>query len=764
MKLSRVACFVIPLFVGIAVVPCFAQDIATSDQVKETFDNYQPGRMYGQGNWRTQEWTLNAHSHEIVDDVNRGAKKGKSVGIGAINGRHNRLGLSPKTCGAFTCSFDYQPAEGIWVFAGFKTPQAGWDQFQVPLRIAPPQAGGEIQSFKDGKFVSISQKPLRKGQWYHVVITVRPGADENKAGTFDVKVTGPEGTVAEAAGLNFAVDETKPVSLFEIRSVQWTEPKDNVSGYLDNLVIQPDPNQPLLTVGCEKFGHLYYHGQSVQVVASIQAGEEKFAGPVEITVTDGYGKTVFENKTELTVPAQKTMNRKVIVQANPLQKYGLYTITLAVGKTSRLFARSTLGVIAPPVDVGDNFDSPFGAFHYPISSGESITGVGEGPADQAKVVEQMYDLGIRWLRCNMHWNDVESEKGKFNWGLMGVLVDEAYKHKMHAFIEFAYTPKWASSGGPDANAVGSVDTGPMWSTVAPRNFADWENFCRRTAEEYKGRVKVYEVWNEPGAPKNGDSSGFWRDTSDNFIRIIKATRKGVKSVDPDAKIMCSGFRSVDLGGYFENFVERVFRGAIHDIDIVSFHHWCGGARGTKIYDYKLLMRKYGLPMKPYWDSESAGSGNTTDNVKSIVWDLSQGCLKTFPFIYNLPRYRGASLVNPDYTPHAGTMSYATMTRLLTGAQIEGPLSLGQCIRAYSFIKGEKRIVVAWNEAEGKDMPAHLVGAETTLDWQGNPGPAVEDVHDMGTMKIMLPNTPTYIFCNLDGLDLSIPNKGSPKQP
>jgi len=219
-----------------------------------------------------------------------------------------------------------------------------------------------------------------------------------------------------------------------------------------------------------------------------------------------------------------------------------------------------------------------------------------------------------------------------------------------------------------------------------------------------------------------------------------------------------------LGGYFENFVERVFRGAIHDIDIVSFHHWCGGARGTKIYDYKLLMRKYGLPMKPYWDSESAGSGNTTDNVKSIVWDLSQGCLKTFPFIYNLPRYRGASLVNPDYTPHAGTMSYATMTRLLTGAQIEGPLSLGQCIRAYSFIKGEKRIVVAWNEAEGKDMPAHLVGAETTLDWQGNPGPAVEDVHDMGTMKIMLPNTPTYIFCNLDGLDLSIPNKGSPKQP
>jgi hypothetical protein len=745
--------------IWMVVSPCAAQDIAASDWVNESFDEYKPGRMYGQWNWRTEDWTLNAQSHEIVDGVSCGSEKGKSVGIVATNGFHSRLGLTPKTCGTFTCSFDYKPADGTWTFVGFKTPQAGWDQFQVPIRMAPPHAGGEIQTCKEGKFVSISDKPLQVNQWYRFEITIRPGSDEDRPGTFDVKVAGPEGTVAEAAGLTFAADAKQPVSMFEIRSIKWTDPKGKFNGYLDNLSIQPDPKQAKISIACDKFGHLYYHGRPVRVIASVKVGEDGFSGPVEISVTDGYGKTVFQNTQELTIPARKTMNRKVIVQANQLERYGLYTITLAVGKTDRLFARCTMGVIAPPVDDGDNFDSPFGMFHYPISSGESPNGKGEGPEDQAKVVEQMYDLGIRWLRCNMHWNDVEAEKGKFDWGLMGVLVDEAYKHKMHAFIEFAYTPRWASSGGPDANAVGSVDTGPMWSTVAPKDFGDWENFCRKTAERYKGRVKVYEVWNEPGAPRNGNSNGFWRDSSDNFIRLIQHARKAVKSVDPEAKIMVGGFRWLDMGRYFENFVERVFRGAINDIDIISFHHWCGGPQGTKIYDYKLLIRRYGLPVKPYWDSESSGSGTTSDNVKGIFWNLAQGCEKTFPFIYNLPRYRRASLVNPDYTPHAGTISFATMTRFLTGAQIEGPLDLGPCIRAVSFLRGDKeRIVVAWCEAEGREMPAHLVGAERIMDWQGNPGPKVTDIHDLGIMKVILGNTPTYIFCNLDGLDLSMPKK------
>ncbi len=740
--------------IGTAMLPCFAQDIATSDRVQEMFDNYNPGRAYGQGNWRTEDWTLNAHSQEIVEDVYHGEKKGKSLGVVAINGHHSRLGLTPKTCGMFTCSFDYQPSDGMWTFVGFKTPSAGWDSYQVPLRIGPSHAGGDIQTWKDGQFVSISQKPLQAGTWYHFEITVRPGTEENQPGTFDVNVTSPEGTVAEAAGMNFAVDETKPITMFEIRSVKWSEPKGKFNGYLDNLVIQPDPKQPLLSIACEKFGHLYYHGLPVKLQASIQTGEENFTGPVEITVTDGYGQAVFTNTQDVTVTAGKTQSFDLTVPAEKLEKYGLYTVTLVTGKTSRLFTRCTLGVIAPPVDDGDNFDSPFGVFHYPICSSESPTGQNEGPADQAKVVEQMYDLGIRWLRCNMHWNNIEPEKGKFDWGVMGVLVDEAYKHKMHAFIEFANTPQWATTR--DSEARGSVDTGAEWSSVAPKDFADWENFCRKTAEKYKGRVKVYEVWNEPGAPKNGDSHGFWRDSSDNFIKLIQHARKAEKSVDPDAKIMASGFRWVDMGRHFENFVERVFRGAINDIDIVSFHHWCGGAPGTKIYDYKLLMKTYGLPVKPYWDSESAGAGDTMHNVKGVLWNLAQGCQKTFPFIYNLPRYRNSSLVNPDYSPHAGTISFATMTRCLTGAKIEGPLDLGPCIRAYSFLKGDKRIVVAWNEAEGKDMPACLVGAETTLDWQGNPGPEVVDNQYMGVMKIMLGTTPTYIFCNLNGLDLTMP--------
>lgn len=715
-----------------------AQDVEAVKSFATDFDGYKTGNVYGQAAWRTSSWELNAQCHEVVDTVACG-DRGKSLGIRAENGYHSLLHLAPRDCGTVTCSFDFRPAAGLVTMIGFKSAGADWDQFQTPLQINP--AAGTITTFHNGQPVPLWKRKLDHRQWYHIAMELRSAAMENQAGSFRITVSAA-GEKVDSGWLPLAAAPAAPTALFEIRSVAWCQGQGAFNGYVDNFTLQPDPQDPQLRIRGDRFGSLYRPGEPVTLVGLVTAGTRAVDQAARLDVTDAYGKTVFTAEARVAVPAGQTGRLTYPVPAERLNKYGLYQAKWLLTGASVMGTTATFGITAPSPDLGDNYDSPFGVFQYPH----------EGDVDPEfrpfldKQAQLMHDLGIRWVRCNMHWPGVEPVKGKFDWGNMGDFVDELYRRKMHAFVELANTAGWASSS--TNRAGGSVDTGSLLETVAPRDFADWETFCRKTAERFRGRVKVFEVWNEPGAPKNGNSNGFWRDSSDNFIQIIKVARRGVKAVDPEAKIMISGFRTVDLGGYFENFVERVFRGALDDADIISFHHWSEDAWGTKVYDLKLLQAKYHKNL-PYWNSEAGGSGKTANNVKSVLWSWSAGCQKMFPFIFNLPRYPGNSLVNPDYSPTEGTIAFATMTRFLAGFKPEGQLYTISGAKLFAFTDGKSRIVVAWSET-GDPLPATLAGAGAVMDYQGNPAAAAGP-----DGKVMIDCRPTYVFCKLVPLPLNL---------
>ena len=73
------------------------------------------------------------------------------------------------------------------------------------------------------------------------------------------------------------------------------------------------------------------------------------------------------------------------------------------------------------------------------------------------------------------------------------------------------------------------------------------------------------------------------------------------------------------------------------------------------------------------------------------------------------------------------------------------------VRLYLEGNGGKRSVVAWSEAEGKEMPATINAATHTFDFMGNPGPKVVN-GSYKNNKVIVGNDPVYIFCDLD-LDL-----------
>jgi hypothetical protein len=714
--------------------------------VRETFEGYSPGTPVSAGHWTT-DWpgTLNTFAAS--------PSGGRALAVKAINGVNSAINFDPQEGGVLKCSFDWTPHRGQWTFFGFKAPGAAWDKYQAAVLFEP--VGGNVYVFKGNDRVKVSTRPLRPGDAtspavYHVTMTVQPRAADKKPGRFRVEVAGQEGVVAATGTFDFPNDALKPVSMFEIRSVRWCEPKDEINGLLDNLVIGQDITAvPVrLELTCDKWGHVYYHGRPVTVVGTVtNLTGKRIESPVVLTVTNPYGRTVLEkSRTVALGPKEKAAWRETLSSPGA-ELYGLYRIRAGAGPEAvRIYQKSTFAVIAPPNDKVSGFDSHFGAFQYPLHSEDAF---------QEKIIEQMHDLGIRWLRINFHWYNHEPEKGKFDWDggfPMGTFTDLAYRHRMHVMAELAYTARWASSK-PHDERVGAIDTGTFWASVAPKDFADWENYCRKAAERFKGKVKYYEIWNECGAPKDYKNfNGFWRDSSDNFVRILKYANKGVKSVDPQAGIVAAGFRAVDMGVYFDNFVERVVPKASDYIDVISFHGAGSGAWGTKFYNFKLLFERLGRPGMTYFDTESPGLGlEGTGLVSGYLEPWSKGIAKSFGFIYNLPRYGHTSLVHPDYTPDVGAVAFATMTRFLEGARMEGPLTPGPGVRAYSLLKEGERIVVAWSEVPDKELAAQVHGADHTFDFQGNAGPKVTP-GEYGINSVRVGNDPVYIFCKLD-LDL-----------
>ncbi len=719
-----------------------APDEMAGRLVDENFNGTSGGKEY----WST-EWT------GVLNTVEEGPL-GKAMAVKAYNGVNSNIRFAAQECGVFKCSFDWIPANGQWTFFGFKKPGAAWDQYQAVVMVQP--TGGHVYTRKGQNNVQISTKPLRAGDatspaTYHVVMTIQPRAADKKPGLYQITITGQEGVIAKTEKMEFSADADQPISMFEVRSIKWNEPKDAINGYFDNLVIENDPETIPFTlkITCDKFGHIYYHTKPIQLVADIHSlSDKEIQVPMTFKVTDLYGKEVFNKSQTVTVKPKAKLTVKELLSPEATKLYGLYRVKLGGGpQGARIFSNTTFAVIAPPNMQADSLNSHFGVFQYPLHSEDAF---------QEKIVEQMRDLGVKWLRLNFHWNNHEPEKGKIDWDggsfPMGTFTDLAYKYGMHVMVELANTARWASSK-PHDERVGAIDTGTFWESVAPKDFADWENYCRKAAERFKGKVVYYEIWNEPGAPKNYENfNGFWRDSSENFVKIIKHACKGIKSVDPNAKVCAGGFRTVDMGAHFDNFVERVLPDVINDIDVISFHGWSQACWGPKFYNSKLLCEKLGRPDMVYFDTESPGLAlESTSLVQGYLEDWSRGVAKSFGFIYNLPRYGLTSLVHADYTPDIGAVAFSTMTRFLEGAKMEGPLNPGPAIRAYSFLKGNERIVVAWSEVSGKEMPAAVHGADHTFDFQGNPGPKVTP-GEYGANQIIVGNDPVYIICNMD-LDL-----------
>lgn len=197
------------------------------------------------------------------------------------------------------------------------------------------------------------------------------------------------------------------------------------------------------------------------------------------------------------------------------------------------------------------------------------------------IPDSYFNLHIRWGATTLYWPQapfhswriitgettwysIEPVKGQWQFLALDRAVARAEAKQTEALYTLGYPPKWATA----PERVGVWNGG---IALPPRDMAEWETYVRRVAERYKGRIKYYELMNEPHFTEVDGTYSRVHFPVATMVEMARIASRVLKEVDPEAKLV-SMSPSGKLTGVrrVEAFLKA---GGGQYIDIVGFHFY-----------------------------------------------------------------------------------------------------------------------------------------------------------------------------------------------
>ena len=135
----------------------------------------------------------------------------------------------------------------------------------------------------------------------------------------------------------------------------------------------------------------------------------------------------------------------------------------------------------------------------------------------------------------IHWNAIERESGRFDWGLLDTWVDTHRRAGRDLVYTLYGTPAWcASRSTPDAYGKPGGDSPPTDLRFVRR-------FVTALVDRYNGggsrRIGCIETWNEP----TFDGTQTWKGSATELAAIGRALFTSAKAIDPGVRILWPAF-------------------------------------------------------------------------------------------------------------------------------------------------------------------------------------------------------------------------------
>lgn len=285
---------------------------------------------------------------------------------------------------------------------------------------------------------------------------------------------------------------------------------------------------------------------------------------------------------------------------------GTYTIILKVGekKIGDFDFAVTPKVRAPkgslPIDIGYN----------------GLLSNCQYDAPTEYEIKFLADSGIAYLRswdpAPFAWKSVEPEENKYCFNITDKYVEYSLKHGLEVLpvlggMFFEYPAKVKNHPHMQADWLRKKsEIVPTIKCFQERGrkalkfqMQDWERMITTIATRYKGKIKQYEIMNEPNS--------IWQDFT-TYLPYLKRANEILKSIDQENRVI--GFStSSDYGADINGFLATLLpMGAGKYSDAVSFHSYASLFEDSpkpadKLIDNFKTFLKRNEVVQPLWHSE-----------------------------------------------------------------------------------------------------------------------------------------------------------------
>lgn len=213
--------------------------------------------------------------------------------------------------------------------------------------------------------------------------------------------------------------------------------------------------------------------------------------------------------------------------------------------------------------------------------------------------------GVKALRlwdCGVAWSNLNPAPGVFDFSLLERIIS-AHPRADYTLV-LSGTPQWAAS---DPNQAGAAPwVGPA-SNSPPARMGDWEEFCKQVTLAFRGRIRQYQVWNEPQLKE------FWSPYGQvaKLGQMTATARRVIRRIDPEARIVSAPMLPRPSSGGMRRAAAylRALKGNGWPVDAFALHVY--PEKGTSAARWRdlVVMGQQGLvredaPLRPLWVTET----------------------------------------------------------------------------------------------------------------------------------------------------------------
>lgn len=483
---------------------------------------------------------------------------------------------------------------------------------------------------------------------------------------------------------------------------------------------------------------------------------EDFRGNSPAALTSP-ARTVIEERCEL-APGER--REKTIPL--PELKFGSYELSAAVdgteGGSRNMF--SLVGRYEPKeVDLFRDFcvsvNLGAGGFITPPRWGE-VEKAGfrtSGPTPD-EFAARLLAMGCRLVRDHdpescFNYRRVEPEEGKFDFSIADRVVDVWTRNRI-AMMAVLGASDFLNNAErrENRNSLGGL---PPWllarSEPAPTTdyfkrrgnqvylppLSDWRRIVAGIARNYKGKIRFYEIMNEPNLMMSAER----------YQEYLKSANEAIRKVDSGAKIVgiCS---TGDLGGSAATFFAECLKLGVLDFsDAVSFHPYhapnLGSAESAdrQIAGLREQLAAQGRPAMPLWNSEIYYLNGYHENdalnevagpedvARRFLTDLGEGVGQSIAIHgYQLfrsitPNIETSTWKYNSSVPNALFVAYNALARHFEGAAPLRKFRYSGGVVCYAYRKAGVPVAALWNYSDRRGIVAELSAFQVT-DLYGNP--------------------------------------------